>query len=429
MFEIMKSYGHTFENHWWHDLFRIVFRIFDNMKLPEQQTEKSEWMMTTCNHALYAICDVFTQFYEDLNGILLSDIFAQLHWCVKQDNEQLARSGTNCLENLVILNGKKFSPEVWDQTCNCMLDIFKTTIPSVLLAWRPSGMEEDSSDRRYDLDIDHQSMSSMERNPSERAQSQVSEENWKGKSSERLADQKLFAGLLIKCVVQLELIQTIDNIVFFPATSKKEDAEHLAAAQRDALEEEIHIESEDQGMYKFMSTPHLFKLLDSLQESHSFAKAFNSNNEQRTALWRAGFKGKSKPNLLKQETSSLACCLRILFRMYTDPQRQDSWNVIEQRLLTVCSEALTYFITVNSESHREAWTNLLMLLLTKTLKVTDGKFKAHASKYYPQLCEIMQFDLIPELRAVLRRFFLRIGVVFKIWSPEEEPQVNSMSRL
>lgn len=39
MFEIMKSYGHTFEKHWWQDLFRIVFRIFDNMKLPEQQSE------------------------------------------------------------------------------------------------------------------------------------------------------------------------------------------------------------------------------------------------------------------------------------------------------------------------------------------------------------------------------------------------------
>ena len=39
MFEVMKTYGHTFEKHWWHDLFRIVFRIFDNMKLPEQQTE------------------------------------------------------------------------------------------------------------------------------------------------------------------------------------------------------------------------------------------------------------------------------------------------------------------------------------------------------------------------------------------------------
>lgn len=140
MFEIMKSYGHTFEKHWWHDLFRIVFRIFDNMKLPEQQTEvrgqpgsrpssprtltflqffaereavpnvsnfcrhtgwdrllktelnvrlfwffqKTEWMTTTCNHALYAICDVFTQFYEPLSEILLADIFTQLQWCVRQ---------------------------------------------------------------------------------------------------------------------------------------------------------------------------------------------------------------------------------------------------------------------------------------------------------------------------------------------------------
>ena len=39
MFEIMKSYGASFQQHWWHDLFRVVFRIFDNMKLPEQQTE------------------------------------------------------------------------------------------------------------------------------------------------------------------------------------------------------------------------------------------------------------------------------------------------------------------------------------------------------------------------------------------------------
>uniref|UniRef100_A0A8C5TKR9 ADP ribosylation factor guanine nucleotide exchange factor 2 n=1 Tax=Malurus cyaneus samueli TaxID=2593467 RepID=A0A8C5TKR9_9PASS len=396
MFEIMKSYGHTFEKHWWQDLFRIVFRIFDNMKLPEQQTEKSEWMTTTCNHALYAICDVFTQFYEALHEILLPDILAQLHWCVKQDNEQLARSGTNCLENLVILNGQKFSPEVWAQTCNCMLEIFKTTIPHVLLTWRPVGMEEDSSEKHLLCCF-------------------IS------------LDQKLFAGLLIKCVVQLELIQTIDNIVFYPATSKKEDAEHMAAAQRDTLDADIHIDTEDQGMYKYMSSHHLFKLLDCLQESHSFSKAFNSNYEQRTVLWRAGFKGKSKPNLLKQETSSLACCLRILFRMDADESRREAWGAVQQRLLSVCSEALAYFITVNSESHREAWTNLLLLLLTKTLKISDDKFRAHASTYYPYLCEIMQFDLIPELRAVLRKFFLRIGMVFNICILEQQARTTGLS--
>uniref|UniRef100_A0A672LHV8 ARF guanine nucleotide exchange factor 2 n=1 Tax=Sinocyclocheilus grahami TaxID=75366 RepID=A0A672LHV8_SINGR len=357
MFEIMKSYGHTFEKHWWHDLFRIIFRIFDNMKLPEQQTEKTEWMTTTCNHALYAICDVFTQFYEPLSEVLLADIFAQLQWCVKQDNEQLARSGTNCLENLVILNGEKFSSEVWDVTCACMLDIFQTTSPHALLTWRPAGQEEEVGEGKH------------------------------------MVRSQLFAGLLIKCVVQLELIQTIDNIVFYPATSKREDAENMAAAQRDALEQAEETEA-DQGMYRHLSSQHLFKLLDCLLESHRFAKDFNSNNEQRTALWRAGFKGKSKPNLLKQETSNTTVHM------------------------LVCSEALAYFISLTSESHREAWTSLLLLLLTRTLRMPDDKFKPHASCYYHHLCEMMQFDLIPELRAALRRFFLRIGSVFHIAAPE-----------
>uniref|UniRef100_A0A4W3IGZ6 ARF guanine nucleotide exchange factor 2 n=1 Tax=Callorhinchus milii TaxID=7868 RepID=A0A4W3IGZ6_CALMI len=407
MFEIMKSYGDTFEKHWWQDLFRIIFRIFDNMKLPEQQTEKVEWMTTTCNHALYAICDVFTQFYDVLNEVLLEDIFAQLHWCVEQDNEQLARSGTNCLENVVILNGQKFSPLVWDKTCCCMLNIFKTTIPNVLLTWRPVSLEEETGEK-----------------------TSVSLLQWKRFLKKigflkKIIEQKLFAALLIKCVVQLELIQTIDNIVFFPTTSKKEDAETMAAAQRDSIDAEIHIDTEDQGMYRYMTSQQLFKLLDCLLESHSFAKAFNSNNEQRTTLWRAGFKGKSKPNLLKQETSSLACCLRILFRMYNDDNRQDSWDNIQQRLLNVCSEALAYFITLTSESHREAWTNLLLLFLTKTLKISDEKFKIHVSKYYPYLCEMVQFDLIPELRAVLRKFFLRIGIVFQIYNSEEQPHEDN----
>lgn len=46
--------------------------------------QKAEWMTTTCNHALYAICDVFTQYFESLNDVLLDDILAQLYWCVQQ---------------------------------------------------------------------------------------------------------------------------------------------------------------------------------------------------------------------------------------------------------------------------------------------------------------------------------------------------------
>uniref|UniRef100_A0A8C2GT06 ADP-ribosylation factor guanine nucleotide-exchange factor 1 (brefeldin A-inhibited) n=1 Tax=Cyprinus carpio TaxID=7962 RepID=A0A8C2GT06_CYPCA len=409
MFEVMKTYGHTYEKHWWQDLFRIVFRIFDNMKLPEQQTEKAEWMTTTCNHALYAISDVFTQYFESLSDVLLDDILSQLYWCVQQDNEQLARSGTNCLENVVILNGEKFNAETWDKTCNCMLDIFKTTIPHMLLTWRPAGTE---GDHVTQLDSDKQLVSVHFVFPYA--------------ISPEAQEQRLFAALLIKCVVQLELIQTIDNIVFFPATSKKEDAENFAAAQRDALAADVHVDTQDQGMYRYLTSEQLFKLLDCLLESHRFAKAFNSNNEQRTALWKAGFKGKSKPNLLKQETSSLACGLRILFRMYMDQSRQDAWEEVQKRLLNVCSDAVAYFLTLTSESHREAWTNLLLLFLTKVLKISDDRFKAHASRYYPLLCEIMQFDLIPELRAILRKFFLRIGLVFQITQTLEAAQPSAV---
>ncbi|KDR19475.1 Brefeldin A-inhibited guanine nucleotide-exchange protein 1 [Zootermopsis nevadensis] len=424
LFEIVKTYGDAFQSHWWRDLFKILFRIFDNMKLPEQHTEKAEWMTTTCNHALYAIVDVFTQYFDVLGPLLLEDLYTQLHWCVQQDNEQLARSGTNCLENLVNSNGLKFQDSTWDKTCQCMLDIFNCTIPSALLTWRPDDGREG---KESDLEI----ISSENGDPSQQGILKHSNSLYIVQSNSippgcaeelkifksKVGSDRLFAGLLIKCVVQLELIQTIDNIVFFPATSRKEDQENLALAQADLLHVEAGLseqQREEQGMYRNLSSKHLLLLTDCLLQSHRFAKAFNSNHEQRNLLWKAGFRGNAKPNLLKQETQSLACVLRILFKMYSDETRQDAWPTIQQRLIAVCREALEYFLCLQSEAHRDAWTCLLLLVLTRIFKMSDERFAAHTSSYYPLLCEIMCFDLKPELRSVLRRFFLRIGPVFNI---------------
>ena len=46
MFEIMKSYGSQFQQRWWQDLFKIVFRIFDNIKHPEIQVEVGVWSVS-----------------------------------------------------------------------------------------------------------------------------------------------------------------------------------------------------------------------------------------------------------------------------------------------------------------------------------------------------------------------------------------------
>lgn len=44
----------------------------------------------------------------------------------------------------------------------------------------------------------------------------------------------------------------------------------------------------EQGMYHNLTAQHLFTLVDCLLQSHSFAKTFNSNHEQRNLLWKAG---------------------------------------------------------------------------------------------------------------------------------------------
>ena len=50
-------------------------------------------------------------------------------------------------------------------------------------------------------------------------------------STGRTPEQALFQSLIIKCVVQLELIQAIDNIVFYPNATKQEDQAILEFSQ------------------------------------------------------------------------------------------------------------------------------------------------------------------------------------------------------
>ena len=70
-----------------------------------------EWMDTTCNHTLYAMTDVFNEFFGKLAPLLLNELLAQYEWCVLQDNDQLARSAASCLENLVLTNRSKMDTE------------------------------------------------------------------------------------------------------------------------------------------------------------------------------------------------------------------------------------------------------------------------------------------------------------------------------
>uniref|UniRef100_A0A915I2T7 SEC7 domain-containing protein n=1 Tax=Romanomermis culicivorax TaxID=13658 RepID=A0A915I2T7_ROMCU len=430
MFEIIKTYGATFKSNWWRDLFQIAFRIFDIMKLPEQQSEKAEWMMTTCNHALYAIVDVFSQFFETLQPVVLDDFYNQLLWCVRQHNEQLARSAINCLETFILTNGVKFTPETWRFTVKGLVELFGATTPRKLLIWVPDnfihfvshntsaniGTHESDADitaispkgeKQVNGDINIQPK--IGKTTTDRIQSHL-------RDIELHEDQtSIFREMLILCVVQLELIQTVDAIVFYPSTSRKDDEQNLVDAQNttprvNALAKVLSIpliQQENMGLYRTLESNQLFALVDCLLESHRFAKQFNSHEQQRNLLWKAGFKGKSKPNLIKQETQSLACLLRILFSMYMDENRSGHLAEIKNRLFSIGKESISYFVQLKTEDHREAWTPVILLILLRIIKLKDKQFQEQSAVYYEHFCEMIDTDLRMEIRSTLKRFFKR----------------------
>lgn len=124
-----------------------------------------------------------------------------------------------------------------------------------------------------------------------------------------------------------------------------------------------------------MSTEHLLLMVDCLAKSHNFARQFNTNSTQRNVLWKAGFRGPVRPNLLKQETQSLACAMRILFRLYQDEGRQNEWSKVADKLTDLGRDALEYYVTLETESHRDAWSPLMLLFLWKINQLTDDKVK------------------------------------------------------
>jgi len=374
MFEIMKTYGETFHQSWWHDLFQIIFRIFDQMKMPEVQLERTDWFATTCNHALFSVCDVFSQYYTTLAPTLLHGVYDQLLWCIEKENEQLARSGVNCFENLVISNGHLFDHNTWELTCEKAIQIFTIVSPNKLLTWDPN----------------------------------------------RSHDQKELKRLQLFCILTSEMIECIDNFLFMPKATKIQDEANLRLATTNEVSQEPR---ESKEMFKLLSENQLLLLVHCLHKSHDLAKRFNSNINQREILWKHGLKGKSLPNLILQETTSLTCALRILFRLHENSSK--STEKLYSVLSKTCGIAMNYYITIQSQQHRESWSNILLLILAKLVRMPDDKFMQLSTDVHPYLCDIMLHDFIKEVRLLLRKFFVRYEKLRRI-SPIPQEDIKDL---
>ena len=88
-------------------------------------------------------------------------------------------------------------------------------------------------------------------------------------------------------------------------------------------------------------------------------------------------------------------------------------------------KVISYFLSLTSEAHSEAWTPVLLLLFTQLARLEDERLRIFSRPLYPLLCQIWCVEVRPEVCSVLRNLFLKIGSVFGISAPLTNGSMNS----
>jgi len=95
--------------------------------------------------------------------------------------------------------------------------------------------------------------------------------------------------------------------------------------------------------------------------------------------------------------------------MYTDNQRTRNDHVqVQNRLVSVCREALDYYMQLKSEQHRDAWLFVIYLILEQMELINDEQFRIIGNELRDILVDMIDANVRPEVRSMLKRFVKRL---------------------
>ncbi|KAG0187847.1 guanine nucleotide exchange protein for ADP-robosylation factor [Apophysomyces sp. BC1034] len=381
LFDTLKKYGSSYAPEFWTTVSRqIVFPLFDDLKSNSrhQRTMSPEdlsvWLSTTMIEALRNVVDLYTFYFDNMRG-MMRHVLGLFGVCITQDNDTLARIGCECLEQYIETNVEKFDSGCWDLVTETFVNLFENTTAR--------GLFDDTEDL-----VEKMKTMSGESNSTDMLNAETTNGFHVEISEDR---QRSFQQVIVKCVLQLMLIQTINELL-----------------------------SKDTVYCAFPAT-HLMGLMECLEKSFHFAKRFNMDNDLRMALWRFGFM-KQLPNLLKQETSSGGCYVSVLMRMYANLEnisdRDDKREEIENTLIPLCNEIFTLYTELDHETKPKniaAWTPVVVSILNGLAQLQDEDFLRYVPRFYVPAVELLgQDNLLPEIRIALRSLLIRIGKTYKI---------------
>ncbi|KAJ2906330.1 putative guanyl-nucleotide exchange factor protein [Zalerion maritima] len=434
-FETLLRYGGGFPSEFWDILWRqqlypifMVLRSRPEMSNALTHEELSVWLSTTMIQALRNMITLFTHYFDSLEYML--DRFLELlALCICQENDTIARIGSNCLQQLILQNVTKFTPEHWTKIVGAFCELFERTTAYQLftatelnspasLAPPPNGLEIGGplSPTTSPPNMDEKSLkiNGTEQNgtpdsdsptpptpitdihldslPNSAPSPQTPLEDFKPPPNLQAqpvvvtaARRRFFNRIISRCVLQLLIIETVNELF------------------------------SNDAVYAQIPSHELLRLMALLKKSFLFARRFNNDKELRMRLWREGFM-KQPPNLLKQESGSAATYIQILFRMFgdTNAERESSRPDIEAALVPLCKDIIRGYIGLEEESqHRNivAWRPVVVDVLEGYASFPKKEFASNITGFYPLVVELLAKEVSSELRAALLLVLRRVGEV------------------
>ena len=356
LFDTLIKYGGDFPPQFWDILWRqllypifMVLRSRSEMSKVLNHEDLSVWLSTTMIQALRNMMALFTHYFDSLE-YMLDRFLDLLALCICQENDTIARIGSNCLQTLILQNVSKFQLEHWHQIVTAFVHLFERTTAHQLFTatnpnWQASMSEDEGLRRPSQTEVDNtlmagdrpksaQSVGSPKPNgvngelqgdsegqeptqvtaspttsaaaasPVSQAEAPQPEQTTShaGSMPQQVvvtpARRRFFNKIITRCVLQLLMIETVNELF------------------------------SNNEVYAQIPSPELLRLMALLKKSYVFAKRFNNDNELRRRLFQQGFM-KQPPNLLKQESGSAATYVSILVRMYFDDSDERRRNRAE----------------------------------------------------------------------------------------------------
>lgn len=419
----------------------MVLRSKTELTKMTNTEELAVWLSTTMIQALRNMVKLFTHFFESLE-YMLDRFLDLLILCVCQENDTLARIGSNCLQQLILQNVTKFSPEHWHRIVDAFIELFQRTEATALFLAAVNGQtpkmnglaspdggisgvtsntaslnlatpdtEDQEEEPRFDSlginggpteaqstvdkDIDAQVTAERERRNTSAA-IDLEDYNTSQNPTEpqqpalvTAARRRFFNQIITKCVLSLLMIETVNELF------------------------------SNDAVYASIPSPELLRLMSLLKKSYHFAKRFNNDRDLRTRLFKEGFM-KQPPNLLKQESGAAAVYVSILFRMYhdTNPNRIASREETQAALIPLCADIITSFIELDEDTQQRnivTWRPVVVDVIEGYVGLPPDVFDEHLPTFAPLIVGLLGREMASDLQkviqaAVARIFESRLGI-------------------